>query len=317
MNIVSIILILVIGFSIINGIARGFVLSLAGLLSWIGSLILTLFLYPHVARLLLNVMNEGTWVMPLSIFLCLIVSGVLFSYLFNLFLVNIPVEVHENRLNKIAGLLPGAVNGLLYAALLSLVLLTLPITDGVVNTTRDSGIAQYLTLQIEKVEEGMKPELKQAINRTMQMTIIEEGSKEKIQLPFSVSDPKVRETLEAEMLTLINEERAKEGLNALVADTLLREVARMHSRDMFARSYFSHVSPDGHTPFDRIKQADISFRTAGENLALAQTLAIAHQGLMDSPGHRANILKESFGRVGIGILDGGIYGLMVTQNFRN
>jgi len=317
MNIVSIILILIIVFSIINGIARGFVLSLAGLLSWIGSLILTLFLYPHVARLLLNIMNEGTWVMPLSIFLCLIISGLLFSYLFNLFLVNIPVEVHDNRLNKIGGFLPGAVNGMLYAALLSLVLLTLPLSDGITTTTRESSIAQYLTLQIEEVEKGMKPELKQAINRTMQMTIIEEGSKEKVQLPFSVKDPKVRESLEAEMLVMINGERAKEGLHPLVADTQLREVARMHSRDMFARSYFSHITPDGLSPFDRIRQADISFRTAGENLALAQTLAIAHQGLMDSPGHRANILKASFGRVGIGILDGGIYGLMVTQNFRN
>jgi len=317
MNIVSIILILIIGFSIINGIARGFVLSLAGLLAWIGSLILTLFLYPYVARLLLNVMNEGTWVMPLSIFLCLIISGLLFSYLFNLFLVNIPSKVHENSINKIGGFLPGAVNGLLYAALLSLVLLTLPLSDRIATTTRDSSIAQYLTLQLEKVEEGMKPELKQAINRTMQMTIIEEGSKEKVQLPFSVKDPKVRETLEADMLRLINEERAKEGLKPLVADTQLREVARMHSRDMFARSYFSHITPDGLSPFDRIRHANISFRTAGENLALAQTLAIAHQGLMDSPGHRANILKASFGRVGIGILDGGIYGLMVTQNFRN
>lgn len=317
MNIVSIILILIIGFSIVSGIARGFVLSLAGLLSWIGSLILTLFLYPYVARWLLYIMDDGAWVMPLAIFLCLIFTGLLFSWLFNLFLVNIPVEVHTNPVNKIAGFFPGAVNGLLYAALLSLVLLTLPLSDRITDTTRESSIAQYLTLQVEEVEKGMKPELKQAINRTMQMTIIEEGSKEKVQLPFSVKDPKVRESLEAEMLLMINEERAKEGLQPLVADTQLREVARLHSRDMFARSYFSHVTPDGLTPFDRIRQADIPFRTAGENLALAQTLAIAHQGLMDSPGHRANILKSSFGRVGIGILDGGIYGLMVTQKFRN
>src|SRR5690606_5047444 len=129
MNIVSIILILVIGFSIINGIARGFVLSLAGLLSWIGSLILTLFLYPHVARILLNVMDEGTWVMPLSIFLCLIVSGVLFSYLFNLFLVNMPAEVHANRLTKLAGLLTGADSGLRHAAWHMLVHLTIRIPD--------------------------------------------------------------------------------------------------------------------------------------------------------------------------------------------
>lgn len=51
--------------------------------------------------------------------------------------------------------------------------------------------------------------------------------------------------------------------------------------------------------------------------ALAPTLSQAHTGLMNSPGHRANILNNGFGRVGIGILDAGIYGLMITQNFRN
>ena len=56
---------------------------------------------------------------------------------------------------------------------------------------------------------------------------------------------------------------------------------------------------------------------AGENLALAQTLRIAHKGLMNSPGHRANILHKSFGRLGIGILSGDMHGIMVTQAFRN
>ncbi len=63
--------------------------------------------------------------------------------------------------------------------------------------------------------------------------------------------------------------------------------------------------------------ADVRFLTAGENLALAPTLTVAHNGLMNSPGHRANILRPQFGRVGIGIMDGGLRGLMVSQEFRN
>jgi uncharacterized protein YkwD len=66
-----------------------------------------------------------------------------------------------------------------------------------------------------------------------------------------------------------------------------------------------------------MRTANIHFETAGENLALAQTVEIAHVNLMNSPGHRANILNPSFGRVGIGILDGGFYGLMISQEFRN
>jgi uncharacterized protein YkwD len=119
------------------------------------------------------------------------------------------------------------------------------------------------------------------------------------------------------MLALVNMERKKHGLKSLTGDPEMTTVARKHSKDMFGRGYFSHTSPEGFTPFDRMARDGVTFLTAGENLALAQTLTIAHNGLMKSPGHRANILNPAFGRLGIGILDGGIYGFMVTQNFRN
>ena len=95
------------------------------------------------------------------------------------------------------------------------------------------------------------------------------------------------------------------------------EVARRHSVDMFARGYFAHDTPEGRDPFERMREANVRFLTAGENLALAPTVQVAHRGLMNSPGHRANILHSQFGRVGIGIMDGGIRGLMITQDFRN
>ena len=119
------------------------------------------------------------------------------------------------------------------------------------------------------------------------------------------------------MLQMINEERQKHGLKLLQADPEMLQVARAHSQDMFAKGYFAHDDLDGKDPFDRMRAANIRFATAGENLALAQTVGIAHVNLMNSPGHRANILNPSFGRVGIGILDGGFYGLMISQEFRD
>jgi uncharacterized protein YkwD len=86
---------------------------------------------------------------------------------------------------------------------------------------------------------------------------------------------------------------------------------------MLARGYFAHVTPEDRDPFDRIREGKVRFLTAGENLAFAQSLPVAHRGLMNSPGHRANILRPQFGRLGIGIMDGGRFGLMVTQNFRD
>jgi uncharacterized protein YkwD len=118
------------------------------------------------------------------------------------------------------------------------------------------------------------------------------------------------------MLSLVNQERIREGLPPVKADPEIAEVARAHSRDMFAKGYFAHQNIEGKSPFDRIQEAGVQYKAAGENLALAPTLDIAHNGLMNSPGHRANILRKDFGRLGIGILDGGRYGLMITQNFR-
>jgi uncharacterized protein YkwD len=146
---------------------------------------------------------------------------------------------------------------------------------------------------------------------------VEPNSEKSVKLPFKVTKYRVREDLEAKMLELVNEERAKERLKPLKADPEIQVVARKHSADMFARGYFSHITPEGKDPFDRMRAGGIRFLAAGENLALAQTLSIAHTGLMNSPGHRANILHKSFGRLGIGVLDAGIRGLMITQNFRN
>jgi uncharacterized protein YkwD len=142
-------------------------------------------------------------------------------------------------------------------------------------------------------------------------------SHEEVKLQFTDEDPIPRPDLEAKMLELINNERAKEGLHPLKADPQETLVGRAHSRDMFANGYFAHVNLEGKDPFDRMKEANLHFKAAGENLALAQTLEIAHDNLMKSPGHRKNIMNPAFNRVGIGIEDGGFYGLMISQEFRN
>ncbi len=148
------------------------------------------------------------------------------------------------------------------------------------------------------------------------LTIFPNG-KEIIPLPFKVKEPLIRKELEIGMLGMINDERKRAGLPVLYFDEELAKVARAHSKDMFQRGYFSHYNPEGKSPFDRIRKEGIQFSIAGENLALAQNLNLAHSGLMESPEHLANIQHKSFGRIGIGILDGGYNGLMITQLFRN
>lgn len=142
-------------------------------------------------------------------------------------------------------------------------------------------------------------------------------SHDAVLLPFVTSEINFRADLEMQMLALVNAERKSHGLKILQYDASLTIAARDHSADMFKRGYFSHNTPEGINPFQRLHKAHIRYRYAGENLALAPTLLKAHEELMKSPGHRANILNPAYGRIGIGIAAGGDHGLMVTQEFRD
>lgn len=117
------------------------------------------------------------------------------------------------------------------------------------------------------------------------------------------------------MLELVNKERQQRGLNPLVMDTELVHLARMKSQDMIEKNYFSHTSPTYGSPFEMMKDYGVAYRYAGENLAGASTVEIAHRSLMNSPGHRANILNANYKKIGIGIISGGPYGKMFTQMF--
>ena len=120
---------------------------------------------------------------------------------------------------------------------------------------------------------------------------------------------------EKQMLDLVNAARQQAGLQPLAADPELVKLARLKSRDMIENNYFSHDSPVYGSPFDMMKQFGISYRSAGENIACNQSVQAAHEALMNSPGHRANILNASFTHIGIGIVDGGPCGKMFTQMF--
>lgn len=144
----------------------------------------------------------------------------------------------------------------------------------------------------------------------------EAESTERIELGFTATGT-VDQAAEDSMLTLVNQERTSRGLPALEINREAQVVARTYALRMFNEGYFSHLDPDGHNPFQRLQAAGVHFYSAGENLALAPTLQQAHDGLMKSPGHRANILSTNFGKVGIGIIHNPKYGLMIAQEFTN
>ncbi len=317
-NVIDVLLILIFFVGIWSGWRKGFIVGSLGLISWIGSLVIGFFLYPSAAILLSKIFpSPGVWLLPLTFIGIVIISGILLRVLAKQILHTTPATAHHNGANKFLGIIPGAVNGMIWGTIISALLLSLPITNGISAKSRESRIAGSLANEATWLEAKMAPVFDKAVNQTISKLIIRPDPDKIYDLNFTVSDAKVREDLEIRMLEMVNEERAKEGLRPVEADPEMEQVARKHSHDMFSRGYFAHHTPEGISPFDRMTRDKVQFLTAGENLALAQTLHQAHNGLMNSPGHRANILHPSYGRLGIGILDGGFRGLMITQNFRN
>lgn len=118
------------------------------------------------------------------------------------------------------------------------------------------------------------------------------------------------------VVELVNAERAKAGLKPLKMNTELSRVATLKSQDMAKNNYFDHNSPTYGSPFDMMKKFGISYRTAGENIAMGQTSPEqVMNGWMNSPGHRANILKSSFTEIGVGIAKNSSGRLYWTQQF--
>ena len=117
------------------------------------------------------------------------------------------------------------------------------------------------------------------------------------------------------MVNLVNQERAKAGVQPLAIEANLVQIARIKSQDMVNFNYFGHISPNFGSTFNLINSYGFRYTIGGENLAGALDVATAHQMLMNSPGHRANILEPRFNRIGVGIVRGGPYGAMFTQLF--
>ena len=120
---------------------------------------------------------------------------------------------------------------------------------------------------------------------------------QKINVP-NIDDVKA---LEAEVVRLVNVERAKAGLPALKQNWELCRVARYKSQDMIDKKYFAHQSPTYGSPFDMMKSFGIKYLAAGENIAYGQkTPAEVMQSWMNSPGHRNNILSSGYYEIGVG-----------------
>ena len=120
---------------------------------------------------------------------------------------------------------------------------------------------------------------------------------------------------EEKLLSLINEERSKQGLSALEVDDELQNVARTKAEDMNKNQYFSHTSPEYGSPFDMLKYFHLSYKTAGENIAGNRDVEGAFEAWILSEEHKKNILSNAYNYTGIGIAESAEYGKILVQLF--
>ncbi|GAA5019576.1 hypothetical protein GCM10023258_07330 [Terrabacter aeriphilus] len=123
-------------------------------------------------------------------------------------------------------------------------------------------------------------------------------------------------SVQNQVISLVNAQRAKAGCRALVLDARLARAAQAHSIDMAKRRYFSHTTPDGRTFAQRIRAQGYTGSMIGENIAAGQpTPKAVMDAWMKSPGHKANILNCRYRAIGVGAAVGGPYRSYWTQDF--
>jgi uncharacterized protein YkwD len=322
-NLLDIIIIIVVVFYAYEGYVVGFTLAFLDLASFILSFIIALKFYPLLAKLLTVYFSLPLgFANAIAFFLLAFLSEILLGLLTRRLLDFIRRRRIQHRFLKIYkradrwfGFLPGIVSAFIVLSFLLTVIVSLPSSPLVKHLVTGSKVGSHLIANTSFFENRLNDIFGGALDETLNFLTVKPESSESISLHFSTDKGTVDEKAEQEMFVLVNKEREKAGLPLLTFDEPLRDVARAHSQDMFARGYFSHYTPDGVSPFDRMNKAGIDYIYAGENLALAPSTDLAMQGLMNSPGHRANILNPNFNKIGIGVIDGGIYGKMYSQEF--
>lgn len=316
MNWVDLGLLLVVLFFAAEGIKRGFFSQVVDILGFLSSFLISLTFYPIPAQLLSKFFNlPPIAANPVGfLILWLIAEGVFFkaaSGLINRYL----KSLFHTHINQYLGFMPAILNALLFSSFFLLFIVSLPIQPRIKKDVFDSKIGSYLVNKATIIERPLNNIFGPIAKQGLTFLTVKPEEKGSVPLQFTQKQLTNDFASEQEMFKFVNAERAKVDVAPLKWNEEQARVGRAHSRDMFERGYFSHYSPEGKDVGDRLTDAGINYGYAGENLALAPNVDRANTGLINSEGHRRNILDPAFKEIGIGAMDGGVYGKMFTQVF--
>lgn len=298
---------------------KGFVASTLDFGGLFFSLVISFRFYTYFGKLLSSYISLSQGLSnALGFFIAWSVTEIVYFTLVRLLIKKIPAKLYKNKLNTFIGFIPAFFNGVIFFTFIITLFFTLPVRGSIKNAILHSKTAPPLISLSQGLESELRLIFNDAIVETLNFLTIKQNSDKKVDLGFTVEKKKLKVDAisEIEMFNMINSERKKAGVKSVHFDEQLRIAAREYGKEMFATGIFSHYSlSDNASPAERLDRHAIEYIVTGENLAYAPDVQVAHAGLMNSEGHRRNILSQAFGKVGIGVIDAGIFGRIFVQEF--
>lgn len=315
-NWVDLIILIILAYFVSEAWRVGFWVILADFLGFLLSLVIALRGYSFASELLqANFSLPHSLANALGFLLTAGISEAFFGFVLIKGVKKIPYKFWKKPWSNILATIPATGQGLIIVSFILTLVVSLPITSKIKADVTESRIGGFLVQQTSGLEAKLNEIFGGLVEDSLTYLTVRPGSREAIHINVERGELKEDEVAEAEMFRLVNDERKKRGIGELLWRSDVLPVARAHAKDMWEREYFGHVSPEGEDVGDRLDKAGVSYAIAGENLALAPTISTAHNGLMNSEGHRANILEPKFKRLAVGVIDNGVYGKMFVQVF--
>lgn len=314
-NIADYMIIITAIFYIAEEVSSGATAAFSNLASVVIAFFIGLFTYSIFAQFLVNYFSFSKGIADAISFLFLTVLFYILSMKSaSLFFKKVKILIPP-MVEKILGGIFGLLSFFLIASFVISLLLSFPVSPLIKSQVNGSVIGMLISIRTQTIEAKTKEIFGGAINESLNFLTVRADPNSTINLNFKTKNVTIDPISEKIMLNQVNSAREKHDLPPLTLDSKLTTVAQEYGKNMFLRGYFSHYTPEGFSPFDRLEHYSVSYTSAAENLAYAPDVKLAFTGLMNSPSHRRNILDPSFKKIGIGIIDAGTYGKIFVQEF--
>lgn len=155
-------------------------------------------------------------------------------------------------------------------------------------------------------------------NYLVKWTILSKQDREAISLSEIDTSSALISEKDAELVfALTNKTRSEQGLRPFTRDKSLDILAQSYAQSISKTKYFSHYDQQGNGVEDRAENRHVRYNYIGENLALAKSATIAHKALLESASHKQNIVSKVFQKMGVGVVDIGLGGKIIVEEFTN